>query len=170
MSIVITSQLVRRDRIKSLQRRKDPLAHLKRIKSETGRLRSIAMTEAITEGLLELVKKDIGMFSLTVARKTGKFRGAVNQAVRNVLSTVTEHRGKTMISWSSIVNAILDLDDEEYFKYHIRGRGFYKNPTVKNTFPLRFARFKAMAVKILQIKIPIKLRKYGIEDRVTFTV
>ncbi len=154
MSIVITSKTIREgDRIQSIK--------------------AIAIREAIVEGLLELVQKDIGLFSVTVARKTGKFRSAVQQAIRrvmNILGFKMHTSGKTVISWSSIVNAILAQDDEDYFQYHIRGRGFYKNPTVAGTFPLRFARFKAMAVKILQIKIPIKLRKYGIQDRVTFTV
>ena len=154
MSLVITSKTIKKgDRIQSLK--------------------SIAMREAISEGLIELVTKDVGLFSLTVARKTGKFRSAVQEAVRRVLNILgfqMHASGRTVISWSNIVDAILSQDKDEYFKYHIRGRGFYKNPTVANTYPLRFSRFKTKAKNILKIKIPIKLRKYGIENRVTFTV
>jgi len=154
VSLVITSKTIRKgDRIQSLK--------------------AIAIREAIAEGLIELVKKDVGLFSLTVARKTGKFRSAVQQAVRRVINMLgfqMHSSGKTVISWSDIVDAILAQDKDEYFKYHIRGRGFYKNPTVANTYPLRFSRFKTMAKNILKIKIPIKLKKYRIENRVTFTV
>ena len=170
MSIVITSQLVRRDRVKSLQRRKDPLAHLKRIKTETGRLRSKAITEGITEALLELVSVDLGMFSRTVARKTGKLRRAVYSSVREVVGRITQHRGKTVINWKEIISGILSRDTQEYFIYHIRGRGFYMNPTEKGTFPIRFSRFKPMARSALKRTIDKKLKKFGIEDRVTFTV
>ena len=169
MSIVITSKLIGVTP-KFSRRRRDPLAHLKRIKGETNRLRSVAIVEGITEALLELVSVDLGLFSKTVARKTGKLRKAVFKAVKEVVGRITQHRGKTVINWQDIVAGILSRDTQEYFIYHIRGRGFYKNPSVKGTFPIRFSRFKPMARNKLRRTIDKKLIKFGIQDRVSFTV
>ncbi len=144
MSIVITSKLIGVTP-KFSRRRRDPLASLKRIKGETNRLRSVAIVEGITDALLELVSVDIGMFSKTVARKTGKLRKAVFNAVKEVVGRITQHRGKTVINWQDIISGILSRDKEAYFIYHITTRGFYVNPTVKGTFPIRFSRFKPMA-------------------------
>ena len=169
MSIVITSELIGKPP-KFSRRRKDPLASLKRIKGETNRLRSIAIVEGITEALLELVSVDLGLFSKTVARKTGKLRRAVFKAVKEVVGRITQHRGKTVINWQDIIAGILSRDKQEYFIYHIRGRGFYQNPSVKGAFPIRFSRFKPMARRKLRRTIDAKLIKFGIQDRVSFTV
>ncbi len=149
---------------------RDKKGQFRSVKRQTNRLRNLAMISGITEALLEIVSVDLGIFSRTVARKTGKLRRAVWISVKKIVGKISHHGGKTVINWKEIISGILSRDTQEYFIYHIRGRGFYMNPTEKGTFPIRFSRFKPMARSALRRTIDKKLKKFGIQDRVTFTV
>ena len=169
MPIVITSSIIRKGTA-SLRRKPDPIHKLKRPRGRLVSLKNKAVRQGIIDGLTDIVLFDLGVFSRTVARKTGKFRRAVEKAVIQVASFLGPHTGKTVITWEAIIAKILEKDDENYFKYHIRSRGFYVNPTVKGTFPLRYSRFAAMAKPSIRKRISQKLRALGIQDRVVFSV
>ncbi len=149
MSIVITSKTIREgDRIQAL-------------KNE-------AIRRGIVIGLIKISTSDSGLFNVTIARKTGKMRRAFEQAVRNIINIKGTHTGKTIISWSEIRQAVISIVD--YAKYHFGSRGFYVNPTTLDTFPMRLSRFRPLARVAMRRAILFELKKFGIQDRVTFTV
>ena len=151
MSIVITSRTI------------EPKARIQSLKN-------IAVREGIVLGMTDIVLFDLGVFSRTVARKSGKLRRAVQAAVFEVVNSKGFHTGKTVITWEEIISRILAKDKENYFKYHIRGRGFYVNPTVEGTFPLRYSRFASMAKPSIRKRVFERLKVFGIQDRVVFSV
>ncbi len=169
MPIIITSSVVRGP-IQKLRRRPDPIHKLRRQTSRIVSLKNKAVREGIAKGMIDIVLFDLGIFSRTVARLSGKLRRAVEKAVRSVVLDKGFHTGKTVFTWEEIVSKILSYDTEEYFQYHIRSRGFYVNPTVKGTFPLRYSRFSRMARPSIRRNIQAKLKSFGIEKRVVFSV
>ena len=155
MSLVITSETIKpKDRIQSLK--------------------NIAMREAIVEALIEIVKES-GVFGRTIARKTGDMRRYVRNAMRNLLNVKgfnMHSTGITIFTWEEITAAMKFADEskQKYLKYHIKGRGFYVKPTTLGTFPMRSSRFMPMARNSIRRKVPFKLKKYGIQNRVRFSV
>ena len=156
MSLVITSQTVREgDRIQAL-------------KNE-------AVRRGIVTGLIKIVTKDSGLFSITIARRTGKLRQAFETAVRNIVNIKGSHTGKTVILWNEIKQATAAalsklVKGEEYSKHHFDTRGFYVNPFTSGTFPMRLSRFKPMAQASMRQSINFELKRFGIDERVRFTV
>lgn len=149
MSIVITSEtVIEGDRIQAL-------------KNE-------AIRRGIVTGLIQISTKDTGLFSVTIARKSGKLRRAFETAVRRIVNIIGSHTGKTVISWSELRQATEAALD--YAKYHFDTRGFYVSPFTSGTFPMRLSRFKPMAQIAMRRSILFELKRFGISHRVRFKV
>ena len=121
-----------------------------------------AIDTAFFDALTEIVTFDIGLFSITVARKSGKMRKAVAQGMRAVLRSLPFHKGKTVISWEAFKEAVIKFRD--YAQYHFKGRGFYVNPTIPSTFPMRLSRMKPLAEAAFIRHRSIQLKLFGIEE------
>ncbi len=143
MSIVVTSGVVKGE-------------------EEISRLVDTAVDTAFFDALTEIVTFDIGLFSRTVAKKSGAMRRAVAAGMREVLRALPFHRGKTIFSWETFKKAVISF--VKYAKYHFRGRGFYVAPTTPSTFPMRLSRLKPLAEAAFIRHRSIQLRLFGIEE------
>ncbi len=164
MSLVITSKPIIRDT-------RELIIVLPAFRRRVKALRNKAILDGIISGLIEISEKDKGRFSRTIARLTGDMRIAFEQGIKQILAT-KRHDGKTVITWSEIMVVVISLDTHrnKYFQFHFRARGFYKNPTIKNTFPMRFSRFKPMAILAMNKHILTNLRKIRAENITEFTI
>ena len=129
---------------------------------EIENLVNTAIDAAIFDALVEIVSNDIGLFSKTVAKKSGRMRLGVAQGMRTVLRELPHHRGRTLISWERFKAAVIAF--VEYAKYHFKGRGFYVNPTTPSTFPMRLSRLKPIAEAAFIKHRSIQLRNFGIDE------
>lgn len=120
------------------------LGVIKSLDRRIGVILAEAIDSGIKDGLREVSKKDDGLFSLTVARLTGQLREDFEKGVDNILATKNFVIGTSTIKWSEIKAAVEAIND--YAQYHFKSRGFYKEPSTENTFPMRFPRFKSVAV------------------------
>ncbi len=121
-----------------------------------------AIDIAFFDALTEIVTLDIGLFSKTVARKSGEMRRAVAKGMRQVLRALPFHSGRTVISWESFKEAVIAF--VKYAKYHFRGRGFYVKPTTPFTFPMRLSRMKPIAKAAFIRHRSIQLKLFGIQE------
>ena len=129
---------------------------------EIERLVHTAVDAAFFDALIEIVTFDIGLFSKTVAKKSGDMRRAVAAGMRQVLRKLPFHRGRTVLSWEAFKEAVISFRD--YAEFHFKGRGFYVNPTTPNTFHMRLSRLKPMAEAAFIRHRSIQLKLFGIEE------
>ena len=129
---------------------------------EIERLVNTAVDTAFFDALTEIVTFDIGLFSKTVAKKSGAMRRAVAAGMRQVLRALPFHSGRTTLSWEAFKQAVISFI--KYAKFHFRGRGFYVAPTTPSTFPMRLSRMKPIAEAAFIRHRSTQLKLFGIEE------